>query len=95
MPVSPSKEVLMKEKKILVVDDEEPIRKLFDTALKRKGFAVKSAASAEQALELIKSDTFKVMFLDLNLPGMNGIDLCKEILKKGTRFMKICSATNF
>ncbi len=72
----------MNEKKILVVDDEEPIRKLFHTALQQKGYAVFSASCAEDALELVDSHTFPFMFLDLNLPKMSGIDLCREVLKK-------------
>lgn len=71
----------MEEKKILIVDDEAPIRKLFHTALKQKGYAVSSASSAEQALELMKNDLFPVMFLDLNLPNMSGIELCQSVLK--------------
>lgn len=70
----------MEEKKILIVDDEEPIRNLFHTALMQKGYAVSSASSAEQALELLKDDIFSVMFLDLNLPGMSGIELCRKVL---------------
>jgi len=72
----------MEEKHILVVDDEAPIRKLFHTALEQKGYTMASAASAEQALELMETRDFPVMFLDLSLPGMNGIDLCRHVLKK-------------
>jgi len=71
----------MKKNKILIVDDEKPIRKLFHTALQQKGYDVSSAETAEQALEMLKKETFRIFFLDLNLPGMNGIDLCRKILK--------------
>ncbi len=72
----------MTEKKILIVDDEEAIRHLFKAALKHKGYTVYSAKSGEQALELLSNESISVMFLDLNLPGINGIDLCRKIIKK-------------
>ena len=72
----------MKEKKILVVDDEEPIRTLFKTALMHKGYTVFCAESGEQALELLEKETIPVMFLDLNMPGMSGMELCRQVLKQ-------------
>lgn len=70
----------MSEKKILIVDDEESIRHLFSTALTHKGYRVFSAESGEKALELLKEEPINVIFLDLNLPGINGIDLCRKIV---------------
>ncbi len=72
----------MDEKKILVLDDEEPIQKLLNKAFSKKGYIVRTAGNAEEALELLKDEEFKVMFFDLNLPGMSGMDLCKKIRKK-------------
>ncbi len=71
----------MSNRKILVVDDEEAILNLFEQAFSRDGYKVRTAESAEEALELLKGEKIQVMFLDLNMPGMNGIDLCKEIRK--------------
>lgn len=72
----------MKKKKILIVDDEACIRNLFTTALTIKGYTVFSAESGEKALELLEQESIRVMFLDLNLPGINGVDLCRKIIKK-------------
>ena len=71
----------MSEKRILVVDDDEDIRDVFEQALNRAGYSVRSVESAEQALEVLKHENIHVMFLDLNLPKMNGIELCKRIRK--------------
>lgn len=71
----------MKEKRILIVDDEVPIRNLFCSALEQKGYQAQSAGSAEEALKLVTQQKYGIYFLDLNLPGMNGIDLCRAILK--------------
>jgi CheY-like chemotaxis protein len=71
----------MTEKKILVVDDEKLIRDLFEQAFTRAGYAVQTVESAEDALEVMKKTPISVLFLDLNLPGMNGIELCRQISK--------------
>jgi len=68
-------------KKILVVDDEPEIRNILDQALTRSGYAVRSVESAEAALDILKQDKIKVIFLDLNLPGMNGVELGRQIRK--------------
>ena len=71
----------MSEKKILVVDDEQMIRDVFAEALGRAGYLVQTAESAEEALEIMRKTPFWVLFLDLNLPGMNGVELCRQIRK--------------
>ena len=72
----------MSEKRILVVDDEKQIRDIYSQAFTRAGYEVTTAESAEEALEIFKKEQFWVLFLDLNLPGMNGVDLCREIRKQ-------------
>ncbi|MCK4768496.1 MAG: response regulator [Desulfobacula sp.] len=67
--------------KILVVDDDEAIINLLEQAFSRAGYDVKSAQSSENALELLQNEKIHVMFLDLNMPGMNGIELCRKIRK--------------
>jgi DNA-binding response OmpR family regulator len=69
------------EEKVLVVDDEVLIRNMLEKAFSRAGYAVRCAESAEQALEILKDETYQTMFLDLKLPGMNGIELCMRIRK--------------
>lgn len=72
----------MSDKTILVVDDETSILNMFELAFSQKGFKVKTAPSAEEALELLQTEKIHVMFLDLNLPEMNGIELCRAIKKQ-------------
>ncbi len=71
----------MSEKKILVVDDEEVIRSTFELAFGKKGYTVRCAESAEEALEILKDEKILVMFLDLSMPGMSGVELCRRIRK--------------
>lgn len=65
--------------KVLIVDDEEPVRDLFKDLLEREGYAVKSAGSGEEALELINQDNFEVVLLDIKLPGISGLETLKRI----------------
>ncbi len=65
--------------KILVVDDDKSIRDLLTKAFGEKGYTVKTAESGEAALEILKNGNFQLQFLDLQLPGMNGIELCRRI----------------
>jgi DNA-binding response OmpR family regulator len=69
------------KKRILLVDDEVTVLKMMTKAFTRAGYEVETAESAEEAMELIKTYKYMVFFLDLNLPGMNGIDLCRRIRK--------------
>ena len=69
----------MSEKKIFIVDDDEFILDSFEIAFRKVGYIVRSAASAEKALEILNQENINVMFLDLNLPGMNGVELCRQI----------------
>jgi len=65
--------------RILVVDDEESIRSLLSEALATAGYEVLTAGSGEEALELLGSENLQVMLLDLKLPGMDGLELCRRI----------------
>ena len=69
----------MATKRLLVVDDEESIRDLLQEAFTKKGFDVAAVGSAEEAIESQKRDTRWIVFSDLSLPGMNGLELCRKI----------------
>jgi DNA-binding response OmpR family regulator len=73
--------MIMPDNKILIVDDDKEIIKLLEMVFLREGYDVRTALSAERALELLKDEIIHVMFFDLNLPGINGIELCQEIKK--------------
>ena len=69
-------------REVLVVDDEPGIREILGEALNLHGFSAVAAASSEEAMEILKDRDIMVMFLDLNLPGMDGFELCKQIRMK-------------
>lgn len=71
----------MGTKTILVVDDEPAIVNLLKQAFTRDGYRVKTAQSGEEAVDLLEKEPIYVMFVDLNLPGMDGIELCRKVKK--------------
>lgn len=76
----------MKRYKILVVDDEQEIRDMCKRALERAGYRVDVSQNAQEALELLdKEEDYELVLTDLNLPGLNGLELIREIKKKRPR----------
>ena len=73
----------MKEK-ILIVEDEKDIVKMLEYNLKKEGFRTISAQDGEDALEYAIREHPDLIILDLMLPGMDGLEVCKE-LKKETK----------
>jgi two-component system, OmpR family, KDP operon response regulator KdpE len=65
--------------KILVVDDEPQIRRVLRMTLIAEGYEVWDSRRADEALELIRSEKFDLIVLDINLPDTTGIELCREI----------------
>lgn len=71
------------EVKILFVEDEDSVRTFAVRALRKKGFAVTSCASAEKAVEILdQGETFNLMITDMVMPGMSGTELAAEIKKR-------------
>ncbi len=67
---------------ILIVDDDAAIRESMDEFIGMAGFRSSTAASAEDALEMLDHDYFDVVITDIMLPGMDGLDLTDRIKKK-------------
>jgi two-component system, OmpR family, KDP operon response regulator KdpE len=65
--------------RILVVDDDSQIRRVMRTTFEAQGYEVNEAASAERALDCLRTDKFDLILLDINLPGKTGIEACREI----------------
>ncbi|MGV8078640.1 MAG: response regulator [Syntrophales bacterium] len=70
------------EKTLLVVDDEESLRSFFHEILTEEGYRVLTAEGAVDALEILSREQVGVLLLDLNLFGMNGIELCRKIRRE-------------
>jgi two-component system alkaline phosphatase synthesis response regulator PhoP len=69
---------LMKQT-VLVIDDEEDIRELILYNLSKEGFRVECAVSGEAGLELLKGELPDLIILDLMLPGLDGLEVCRRV----------------
>jgi two-component system KDP operon response regulator KdpE len=65
--------------KVLVVDDEAAMRRGIGVALLAKGYAITEARSGEEAVASVRERRPDLILLDINMPGMNGIDACRRI----------------
>ena len=66
--------------RVLVVDDDRRMCELLATGLGRKGFAVVTEQSAEDAFDLVGRSELDVVVTDLNMRGLNGIQLCERVV---------------
>ncbi len=64
---------------ILVIDDEEIIRSIFKETLEELGHRVITAENSSEGLELVKQQDFTLVFLDLKMPGIDGVELFRQI----------------
>ena len=65
--------------RVLVVDDEKPLAQMIATYLTRAGYDVATAHTGPDAVEAARSRSFDVVVLDLGLPGLDGIEVCRRI----------------
>ena len=70
-------------KRVLVIDDDPVVGKSFDRVLSPKGYAVIAAAGGEEALERLAREEYDVVYTDIRMPGMDGLEVAKRI--KATR----------
>lgn len=70
-----------KKLKILIIDDENSLRLSLASILELEGYEVKTAEDGFKAIELVKEESFDIVFSDIRMPGMSGNDAFKEIKK--------------
>ena len=69
----------MSIQRILVANDEESIRWVLSRALKKKGFKVDLAEDGKQALSMFRSNRYDLAVLDIKMPGLQGLELLKQV----------------
>ena len=65
--------------RLLVVEDDDTIRETVCEAMEMEGFAVTAATNGQSAWDLLSSNSYDLVVLDLMLPGINGLDLCRRL----------------
>jgi len=81
----PTTAELLDDGPILVVDDDEALRRLCTRVLAARGYEVHTAADGEEAVRKVQSHAYRVVLLDLMMPGMDGIECLKQMKARGCR----------
>ena len=79
----------MKEKSILIVDDDEAILTSLETILNLEGFTVETARTGREALDILNTKSFRLGLINLRLPDMNGTELLTMMDPKDSEMVKI------
>jgi len=69
----------MSEASILIADDEPQIRRVLRSTLSSQGYVILDAKTGEDAIEIVRKEKPDLVLLDVNMPGMGGIEACREI----------------
>jgi two-component system response regulator (stage 0 sporulation protein F) len=72
-------QIILKNKKILIVDDQYGIRVLLDEVFKKEGYTTFQAANGTQALATAQNEQPDLVILDMKIPGMDGLEILKRI----------------
>jgi two-component system, NtrC family, response regulator HydG len=84
----PTEQITEKQERILIVDDEENMRKTLSDILRREGYDTMTAATGEEAVELCEDDGgFDIILMDVRMPGISGVEAFRRIRrhKEGVR----------
>ena len=71
--------MLTSQSRVLIVDDEPSIRRALHTTLSTLGFDIEEASGGEQAISFVRSERYYAAVLDINMPGMGGIEACRTM----------------
>ena len=75
----------MNEKKLLVVDDDESYLNILKKILTKMEYAAEVAASSEEALKILEKEKYPLIITDLDMPGLDGVELCKQIKENDSK----------
>ncbi|HET9313905.1 MAG TPA: response regulator, partial [Nitrospira sp.] len=78
----PARQALLDLKRVLIIDDEEPIRRLLGYMLQSHGYETVLAADAREARLRLDETPFALMLCDVNMPGESGMDLVRNIFRQ-------------
>lgn len=67
---------------VLIIDDDEVVGRSFDRVLAKQGYNVSTALSGEEAMEKIEDNTYDVVFTDIKMPGMDGLEVAERIMDR-------------
>jgi DNA-binding response OmpR family regulator len=84
----------MELKKILMIEDDEFIRELYERQLKLAGYQVETTPSGKAGVELLGKNTYDLLMLDLNIPDLSGFQILEELQKHPKEGLNIVILSN-
>ncbi|MDP2671481.1 MAG: response regulator [bacterium] len=85
----------MEEKKVLLVEDDQFIRNLYERMLSKGGYRVKIATNGNEALEIAKKESFDLLLLDIMMPEKDGFQVLQELKEDNkTRDLNVIVLSN-
>ncbi len=75
----------MNEKKLLLVDDDESYLNIVKKILTKMEYAAEVAASSKEALKILEKEKYPLIITDLDMPGLDGVELCKQIKENDSK----------
>jgi len=75
----------MNEKKLLLVDDDESYLNIVKKILTKMEYAAEVAASSKEALKILEKEKYSLIITDLDMPGLDGVELCKQIKENDSK----------
>jgi len=75
----------MNEKKLLLVDDDESYLSILKKILTKMEYAAEVATSSEEALKILEKEKYSLIITDLDMPGLDGVELCKQIKENDSK----------
>lgn len=83
-----------KQQKILIIEDDEFIRELYQRQLEQAGFAVESTQSGKNGLEMLTKNDYQLLMLDLNIPDLSGFQILENLNKNPKTGLQIMILSN-
>src|SRR5512135_2234926 len=72
----------MRKSSILLIDDDDSLRRVMEFSLTEAGHKVRAAASGEEGLRLFENETFDAVITDITMPGMNGMEVLAKVRER-------------
>jgi len=94
-PAVPEVGNVARKRRVLVVDDEKIIRMLFRRILREDEVELECAGSGSEASEKLQAAPYDIVFLDVMMPEIGGIEMLKELHKKGVRVPPVVMMTGY
>ena len=69
------------ERRVLIIDDDKSMCEVLQAELEKRGFGATTATTPDEGVRKLNEDDFGIVLTDINMSGMSGVDLCRQIVE--------------